>query len=76
MLIAMMAPVTIGGFGLREWLLAVGFSDAGVPAEVSVSVGILAFIVQFLVSLPAIATTLLSSNLMPGRHRVRDGETM
>ncbi|MEM7522890.1 MAG: lysylphosphatidylglycerol synthase transmembrane domain-containing protein [Pseudomonadota bacterium] len=58
MLIALMAPVTIGGFGVREWLLVIGFESAGVPPEVSVSVGILFFALQILVSLPAVAQTL------------------
>lgn len=54
MLIALMVPVTIGGFGVREWLLVIGFESAGVPSSVSVSVGILSFALQLLVSLPAI----------------------
>lgn len=69
MLIALMAPVTIGGFGLREWLLTVGFADVGVPPEVSVSVGLLAFAVQILVSVPAIAQTILATRAIPGLRR-------
>ncbi len=60
MLIALMAPVTIGGFGLREWILAVGFADAGVPAVVSVSAGLIFYGLQILVSLPSMLWALLS----------------
>ncbi len=60
LLIALMIPVTIGGFGLREWLLVVIFSQAGVPAAVSVSVGLLFFVLQVLVSLPAMLVAILA----------------
>lgn len=59
MLIALMVPVTVGNFGIREWLLVIGFQSAGIPADVSVAVGIISFAIQTLVSLPAIAFTML-----------------
>lgn len=55
LLIVLMIPITVGGFGVREWTLVIGFESLGIPAEVSVSVGILSFALQMLVSLPAIA---------------------
>ncbi|MEY8800937.1 YbhN family protein [Leisingera sp. XS_AS12] len=60
LLIALMAPVTIGGFGLREWLLVVSFAEAGVPAAVSVSVGLVFFGLQIAVSLPAMFIAVLA----------------
>lgn len=60
LLVVLMLPVSVGGFGLREWLLVISFADVGVPTEVSVSVGILAFLLQFLVSVPAMIVTLLA----------------
>ena len=52
LLIALVIPISIGGFGLREWVLVVGFQGLGVPASVSVSVGILSFALQLVVSAP------------------------
>ncbi len=63
MLIALMVPVSIGGFGVREWLLVIGFERAGVPPEISVSVGVLSFALQIVVSLPAIVQTLGARSL-------------
>lgn len=60
LLIALMAPVTIGGFGLREWLLVVSFAEAGVAAAVSVSVGLVFFGLQIAVSLPAMFLAILA----------------
>ena len=62
MLIALIAPITIGGFGVREWVLVMSFEQAGVPPEVSVSVGILSFALQLLVSAPAILRVLIESH--------------
>lgn len=59
MLIALMVPVTIGGFGVREWLLVIGFEAADIPADVSVSVGLLSFVLQLLISLPAIVQIMM-----------------
>ncbi|WP_167738188.1 lysylphosphatidylglycerol synthase domain-containing protein [Leisingera sp. NJS201] len=60
LLIALMAPVTIGGFGLREWLLVVSFTEAGIPAAVSISVGLVFFGLQLLVSLPMMFIAILA----------------
>lgn len=75
LVVATMAPVTIGGFGLREWLLTIGFLDIGIPAEVSVSVGLLSFFIPVLLSLPAIVLTLMASRSPPAGHRLREGES-
>lgn len=58
MLIALMAPITFGGFGVREWALVAGFEGAGAPAEISVAAGVLFFAAQMVASLPAMAMTL------------------
>lgn len=60
MLIALMIPVTVGGFGVREWLLVLSFETAGIMAEVSIAVGILSFAIQTLVSLPPLLMLFLS----------------
>lgn len=67
MLIALMVPIAIGGFGVREWALVAGFEGAGAPAEVSVAAGVLFFAVQMLASLPAMATT-LARRRKPAKH--------
>lgn len=59
LLVAMMIPVAIGGFGLREGILAASFAAAGISTEVSVAVGVLSVVLQHAVSLPfAIKVTL------------------
>ena len=65
MLIALMAPVTVGGFGVREWVLVVSFQDLGIPPEVSVSVGILAFALQLAGSAPAILRIMIQRLARP-----------
>ncbi|MEO1681209.1 MAG: lysylphosphatidylglycerol synthase transmembrane domain-containing protein [Pseudomonadota bacterium] len=52
LLIALIAPISFGGLGLREWVLVVGFQGIGIPPAVSVSVGILSFALQLVVSAP------------------------
>lgn len=59
LLVALVVPISIGGFGLREWVLVVGFQGIGIPAAVSVSVGILSFALQLLASGPWIVSHLL-----------------
>jgi uncharacterized membrane protein YbhN (UPF0104 family) len=52
LLIALVMPFSIGGLGVREWVLVVGFQGLGIPASVSVSVGLVAFGLQVGLSLP------------------------
>jgi glycosyltransferase 2 family protein len=59
LLIALVLPISIGGFGLREWVLVVGFQGIGIPADVSVSVGILSFALQLAVSAPWVISHLM-----------------
>lgn len=47
-------PLTIAGFGVRESSLAFLFSTVGVPAEVSVSAGLLAPLLVFLSVVPGV----------------------
>ncbi len=58
-LIAMMIPVTLGGFGVRELMLVASFEGVGVPAAVSVTAGVLFFALLMLASLPATVSVLL-----------------
>ncbi|MFD0981085.1 lysylphosphatidylglycerol synthase transmembrane domain-containing protein [Tropicimonas aquimaris] len=65
MLIALMVPVTLGNFGIREWLLVIGFQSASIPADVSVAVGLVSFAIQTLISLPAITFLMLRKSRRP-----------
>ena len=59
MIMALMVPVTVGGFGVREWLLVISFQAVGISKEVSIAVGLLAFTIQTLVSIPPLLALLL-----------------
>lgn len=73
LLIALITPISIGGLGLREWVLVIGFEGAGVPAEVSVSVGIVSFALQLIVSLPWVVGQAVHLPARPARVRGADG---
>jgi uncharacterized membrane protein YbhN (UPF0104 family) len=57
MLLALVFPVTVAGFGLREFASAALFAKFGVPAEVAVEAALLLFVVN--VALPATAGAVL-----------------
>lgn len=65
LLIALMAPVTIGGFGLREWVLVVLFAGAGSSEEISVAVGLSIFFLQLVTAAPWIVQVLLPQRQGP-----------
>ena len=65
LLIALMAPVTIGGFGLREWVLVVLFAGAGSSDEISVAVGLSIFFLQLVTAAPWIVQMLLPQRTEP-----------
>ncbi len=50
--LSIMVPLTINGFGLREYLYTVFFSELGVIPETAVALGLLSAFVLVLVSLP------------------------
>lgn len=64
-LMALMIPISIGGFGVREGMLVVGFESAGIPAAVSVTAGVLFFALQMIASLPSIAQTVFPRSHAP-----------
>ena len=52
--LTIMVPLTINGIGLRESAYYLLFSQAGVPAEMSVTLSLLGFVVMILSSLPGV----------------------
>lgn len=56
LMIALIFPFSVGGLGIREWVLIVGFEGIGIPPEASISVGLMSFGLQFLVSTPWFVT--------------------
>jgi hypothetical protein len=57
--LVLMIPITLGGLGVREGALVVFFSS--VTPEVSVSVGLVSYVLLFLISIPGAVIWLLRS---------------
>ena len=54
MFVTVLIPISLGGLGVREAALVYFFRTIGVPAEVSVSVGLMFQFLQIITSAPGI----------------------
>ena len=72
--VAVLIPISIGGFGVREGILVLSFGTVGIDPEVSASVGVLSHLLQIAISIPVLLFWFLdrqknaSCNKLPLRY--------
>lgn len=62
--VAVAAPISIAGLGLREGVLVAMFAAAGEPKEEAVALGLLAFVVAMITRLPGALTWLRGASVL------------